>query len=92
MLVWDAPVIMQGMASLRSSRLSPIYNEVAPVIGVFGKLFGKALEAQVRRGDWGRGRGTESEGRGGTRARGMAQGARGAGEAGGLGEREGGGG
>ena len=29
------------------SRLAPIYDEVAPVLGVFGKLFGKALEAQV---------------------------------------------
>ena len=30
-----------------SSRLAPVYNEVAPVFGVFGRLFGKALEVQV---------------------------------------------
>lgn len=30
------------------SRLAPIYDEVAPVLSVFGRLFGKALQAQVR--------------------------------------------
>lgn len=48
LLVWDLPTIFKGVVSLRSSRLSPIYNEVAPVLSVFGKLFGKALEAQAR--------------------------------------------
>lgn len=47
MLVWDMPSISSGMATLRNSRLAPFYNEVAPVLSVFGKLFGKALEAQV---------------------------------------------
>jgi hypothetical protein len=36
----DAPPAAQ-------SRLAPVYEEVAPVLGVFGRLFGKALEAQV---------------------------------------------
>ncbi|KAJ9522992.1 hypothetical protein QJQ45_023838, partial [Haematococcus lacustris] len=48
MLVWDMPTISSGLATLKSSRLSPFYNEVAPVLTVFGKLFGKALEAQAR--------------------------------------------
>ena len=30
-----------------SSRLAPVYNEVAPVFAIFGQLFGKALEVQV---------------------------------------------
>ena len=47
MLVWDMPKIKDGVATLKSSRLAPVYNEVAPSLGVFGKLFGKALEAQV---------------------------------------------
>lgn len=49
MFVWDLPAITSGIASLRSSRLAPVHQEVAPVLGVFGRLFGKALEAQVRR-------------------------------------------
>jgi hypothetical protein len=47
MLVWDFPAIAQGVGSLAKSRLSPVYNEVAPVFAVFGRLFGRALEAQV---------------------------------------------
>jgi hypothetical protein len=47
MLVWDWTTISRGVSSLAHSRLAPIYNEVAPSIAVFGKLFGKALEAQV---------------------------------------------
>jgi len=43
-------MISRGIASLKQSRLAPIYDEVAPVLGLFGKLFGKALEAQVRGG------------------------------------------
>jgi predicted PurR-regulated permease PerM len=46
--LWDLPMISRGVASLRESRLAPVYGEVAPVLGVFGKLFGKALEAQAR--------------------------------------------
>ena len=48
MLVWDLPAISAGVASLKVSRLSAIYDEVVPVFAVFGKLFGKALEAQAR--------------------------------------------
>ena len=47
MVVWDLPAISKGISSLRSSRLSAIYNEVAPSLSVFGMLFGKALQAQV---------------------------------------------
>ncbi|GBF98399.1 hypothetical protein Rsub_10464 [Raphidocelis subcapitata] len=47
-MLWDLPKISRGVASLKQSRLAPIYEEVAPVLGVFGKLFGKALEAQAR--------------------------------------------
>ncbi|PNH08413.1 hypothetical protein TSOC_005022, partial [Tetrabaena socialis] len=45
--VWDMPTISRGISSLRTSRLAPLYNEVAPVLTVFGKLFGKALQVQV---------------------------------------------
>ncbi|GAX80385.1 hypothetical protein CEUSTIGMA_g7824.t1 [Chlamydomonas eustigma] len=48
MLVWDMPSIKQGVSTLGSSRLAPVYNEVAPVLTVFGRLFGKALKVQAR--------------------------------------------
>ncbi|CAL5219585.1 g1445 [Coccomyxa viridis] len=48
MVVWDLPAISKGISSLRSSRLSAIYNEVAPSLSVFGMLFGKALQAQAQ--------------------------------------------
>ena len=47
MVVWDLEAITAGVSSLRSSRLAPFYNEVAPSLAVFGMLFGKALQAQV---------------------------------------------
>ena len=47
MVVWDLPSISKGVSSLQTSRLSAIYNEVAPSLAVFGMLFGKALQAQV---------------------------------------------
>lgn len=47
MMVWDLPTIKEGIQSLRSSRLSGVYYEVAPSLQVFGQLFGKALQAQV---------------------------------------------
>lgn len=50
MVVWDLPAISRGVSSLQTSRLAPIYNEVAPSVAVFGQLFGKALQAQVRTG------------------------------------------
>lgn len=48
MLVWDFTTIKGGIQSLRNSRLSAVYYEVAPSLQVFGKLFGKALQAQAR--------------------------------------------
>ncbi|MEW5307469.1 MAG: hypothetical protein WDW36_009864 [Sanguina aurantia] len=48
MLLWDLPGIAAGVRTLRSSRLAAIYNEIGPVLTVFAKLFGKALEAQAR--------------------------------------------
>ena len=48
MVVWDLPAISRGVSSLQTSRLAPIYNEVAPSVAVFGQLFGKALQAQAR--------------------------------------------
>jgi len=47
MIVWDLPTIRGGVASLRTSRLAPVYEEIAPSFAVFGTLFGKALQAQV---------------------------------------------
>ena len=47
-LLWDLPAITAGVSSLQRSRLAPVYAEVAPVLSVFGRLFGKALEAQAR--------------------------------------------
>ena len=47
MVVWDLPTIARGVRSLQTSRLGPIYNEVAPSVAVFSQLFGKALQAQV---------------------------------------------
>ena len=51
MVMWDLPNIRRGVASLETSRLSGVYREVAPTFGVFGSLFGKALQAQVRSHD-----------------------------------------
>eukprot|EP00775_Hariotina_reticulata_P011497 gene11497-11640_t len=47
-MLWDLPTIEQGVNSLRNSRLAPVHAELAPVLSVFGKLFGRALEAQAR--------------------------------------------
>jgi predicted PurR-regulated permease PerM len=48
MMVWDLPTIARGVASLKTSRLAPVYNTVAPSLEVFATLFGKALQAQAR--------------------------------------------
>ncbi|GFR44550.1 hypothetical protein Agub_g5821, partial [Astrephomene gubernaculifera] len=48
LFVWDMPRISSGISSLRTSRLAPMYNEVAPVLTVFGQLFGKALQVQAQ--------------------------------------------
>lgn len=47
LFVWDAPKIRTSVQTLKDSRLSEIYLEVAPSFNVFTKLFGKALQAQV---------------------------------------------
>ncbi|KAL4858146.1 putative transport protein YdbI [Chlorella vulgaris] len=48
MVVWDLPTIKRGVQSLRTSRIAPIYNTVAPSLEIFATLFGKALQAQAR--------------------------------------------
>lgn len=52
MVVWDLPTIKRGVQSLRTSRIAPIYNTVAPSLEIFATLFGKALQAQVRAVGW----------------------------------------
>ena len=47
MILWDLTTIRAGVTSLRTSRLAPVYEEIAPSFAVFGTLFGKALQAQV---------------------------------------------
>lgn len=47
-MLWDLPTITAGVSSLSKSRLAPLYAELSPVMSVFGKLFGRALEAQAR--------------------------------------------
>jgi predicted PurR-regulated permease PerM len=47
-MLWDLPTISAGVSSLAKSRLAPLHAELAPVLSVFGKLFGRALEAQAR--------------------------------------------
>lgn len=47
MILWDLTAIRTGVASLRTSRLAPVYEEIAPSFAIFGTLFGKALQAQV---------------------------------------------
>lgn len=47
MIVWDAPKLSAGISRLRESRLGDIYTEVAPSIATFGRLLGRAFEAQT---------------------------------------------
>lgn len=47
MIVWDAPKLAAGLGRLRESRLGDIYTEVAPSIATFGRLLGRAFEAQT---------------------------------------------
>lgn len=47
MIVWDAPKLAGGIGRLRESRLGDIYSEVAPSIATFGRLLGRAFEAQT---------------------------------------------
>jgi len=48
MTVWDLPRISRGIQSLKTSRIAPLYNTIAPSLEVFATLFGKALQAQAR--------------------------------------------
>lgn len=48
MMVWDWTGIVAGVRRLRYSRLGAIYDELSPMLVVFGKLFGRALEAQAK--------------------------------------------
>jgi predicted PurR-regulated permease PerM len=48
MILWDLTTIRAGVTSLRTSRLAPVYEEIAPSFAIFGTLFGKALQAQAR--------------------------------------------
>lgn len=48
MMMWDLPAISRGVESLKTSRVAPIYNTVAPSLEIFATLFGKALQAQSR--------------------------------------------
>ena len=45
--VYDLPMIKRGMASLRESRLGPVYDELAEPLVNFGSLVGKSLQAQL---------------------------------------------
>jgi len=47
MLIWDLPGIRRGINGLGQSRLGGAYSEVAPSVGNFGMLLGKALQAQT---------------------------------------------
>lgn len=47
-MLWDLPTITRGVQSLQNSRLAPVHAELAPALTIFGKLFGRALEAQAR--------------------------------------------
>lgn len=46
MIVWDAPRLTQGVERLKHTRLGEVWIEVAPSIATFGRLLGKAFEAQ----------------------------------------------
>lgn len=46
MIMWDLPVIAAGVRRLKTSRLSFVYDELAPVVAKFGNVLGKSFEAQ----------------------------------------------
>lgn len=46
MIMWDLPVVTRGIQRLRRSRLSFMYDELAPVVVKFGSVLGKSFEAQ----------------------------------------------
>jgi predicted PurR-regulated permease PerM len=47
MLVWGLPDFQTGCRRLETSRFSEIYLEVAPSLAQFGRLLGRAFEAQT---------------------------------------------
>jgi predicted PurR-regulated permease PerM len=47
MLVWGLPGIKKGLSQLEDSRISEMWAEVAPSIAQFGRLLGRAFEAQT---------------------------------------------
>lgn len=47
LIVWDLPKLKRGLEVVEGSRIGPLYREVAPSVGTFGALVGKALQAQV---------------------------------------------
>lgn len=46
MIMWDLPVVRRGIHRLKTSRLSFVYDELAPVVAQFGSVLGKSFEAQ----------------------------------------------
>ena len=46
MIMWDLPVIAAGVRRLKNSRISFMYDELAPVVSKFGSVLGKSFEAQ----------------------------------------------
>lgn len=46
MIMWDLPMIARGVRRLKTSRLSFMYDELAPVVTQFGSVLGKSFEAQ----------------------------------------------
>lgn len=46
MFMWDLPILRRGVRRLKSSRLSFLYEELAPVVAQFGNVLGKSFEAQ----------------------------------------------
>lgn len=46
MIMWDLPMIATGVRRLKTSRLSFVYDELAPVVAKFGNVLGKSFEAQ----------------------------------------------
>lgn len=46
MIMWDFPVVVRGVRRLKTSRLSFMYDELAPVVTQFGSVLGKSFEAQ----------------------------------------------
>jgi len=46
MILWDLPRVKRGVAALKYSRLSFMYDDLAGAISQFGTVVGKAFEAQ----------------------------------------------